>query len=109
MRKNRLYKDEFCTSNSSKIIKTSSVSSLSYIYIYGIIENVVKKARVKNVKLVVVNKLKATFRLEYGHDCKCDNLVPRAFLRRGEEGREKTLASADHVTNLNITFATNLC
>ena len=25
------------------------------------------------------------------------NLVPRAFLRRGEEGREKTLASADHV------------
>ena len=37
------------------------------------------------------------------------NLVPRAFLRRGEEGREKTLASADHVTNLNITFAPNLC
>ena len=25
------------------------------------------------------------------------NLVPRAFLRRGEDGREKTLASADHV------------
>ena len=25
------------------------------------------------------------------------NLVPRAFLCRGEEGREKTLASADHV------------
>ena len=37
------------------------------------------------------------------------NLVPRAFLRRGEDGREKTLASADHVTNLNITFPTNLC
>ena len=25
------------------------------------------------------------------------NLVPRAFLRRGEYGREKSLASADHV------------
>ena len=37
------------------------------------------------------------------------NLVPRAFLRRGEDGREKTLASAGHVTNLNITFGTNLC
>ena len=37
------------------------------------------------------------------------NLVPRAFLRRGEDGREKTLASADHVTNLNIKFPTNLC
>ena len=37
------------------------------------------------------------------------NLVPRAFLRRGEDGREKTLASADHVTNLNITFPINLC
>ena len=36
------------------------------------------------------------------------NLVPRAFLRRGEDGREKTLASADHVTNLNITIPTNL-
>ena len=38
-----------------------------------------------------------------------NNLVPRAFLRRGEDGREKTLASADHVTNFNITFPTNLC
>ena len=25
------------------------------------------------------------------------NLVPTAFLRQGEGGREKTLASADHV------------
>ena len=25
------------------------------------------------------------------------NLVPRAFLRRGEDGREKTLASIDHM------------
>ena len=25
------------------------------------------------------------------------NLVPRAFLRRGEDGREKTVASADHM------------
>ena len=41
--------------------------------------------------------------------CKICNLVPRAFLRQGEDGREKTLASADHVTNLNITFPTNLC
>ena len=26
------------------------------------------------------------------------NLVPRAFLRRGDGGQKKTLASADHVT-----------
>ena len=45
----------------------------------------------------------------YGVKIFLPNLVPRAFLRRGEEGREKTLASADHVTNLNITFAPNLC
>ena len=29
--------------------------------------------------------------------CLSHNLVPRAFLHRGEGGREKTLASVDHV------------
>ena len=28
---------------------------------------------------------------------RASNLVPRAFLRRGEDGREKTLASVGHV------------
>ena len=37
------------------------------------------------------------------------NLVARAFLRREEGGREKTLASAGHVTKLNGTLSTNVC
>ena len=31
--------------------------------------------------------------------CVHDTLVPRAFLRRGEDGREKALASAGHMTH----------
>ena len=41
--------------------------------------------------------------------CICINLVPRAFLRREEVGREKTLASAGHVAKLNGTLSTNVC
>ena len=43
------------------------------------------------------NSVPYSLRMVYGFFKVPHNLVPRAFLRRGEDGREKTLASADHV------------